>query len=85
MMVPGAPPGVEAKDPPGPVPADDKTSARINCVSHLLSMVPYHDVPVPVVDLPPVRSAKDAHHQVHRPPPRSQTEVPDHAARLLRR
>lgn len=34
------------------VPADDKKKARLNCISHLLSQVPYHDVSKPEVRLP---------------------------------
>jgi polyphosphate kinase len=35
------------------VNADDKKKARLNCIAHLLSRVPYHDM-VPVeIDLPP--------------------------------
>jgi polyphosphate kinase 2 (PPK2 family) len=26
------------------VEADDKRRARLNCIAHLLSMIPYHDV-----------------------------------------
>ncbi len=35
------------------VPADDKRRARLNCISHLLSQVPYEDVTRPSIDLPP--------------------------------
>ncbi|MBF5007674.1 polyphosphate kinase 2 [Diaphorobacter caeni] len=34
------------------VPADDKKKARLNCISHLLSQMPYQDVPHPEVVLP---------------------------------
>ncbi|WP_010517162.1 polyphosphate kinase 2 [Komagataeibacter oboediens] len=34
------------------VPADDKKKARLNCISHLLSQAPYHDVSKPEVRLP---------------------------------
>ena len=27
------------------VPGDDKRSARLNCISHLLSLIPYEEVP----------------------------------------
>ena len=33
------------------VHADDKRSARLNCISHLLSMIPYETIPF---ELPPV-------------------------------
>jgi polyphosphate kinase 2 len=35
------------------VPADDKRRARLNCIRHLLSQIPYEDVSRPPVDLPP--------------------------------
>ena len=35
------------------VPADDKRRARLNCIRHLLSQIPYQDVTRPSVDLPP--------------------------------
>jgi polyphosphate kinase len=34
------------------VPADDKRRARLNCISHLLSLIPYKDVPRVRVKLP---------------------------------
>ena len=34
------------------VEADDKTRARLNCIAHLLTQVPYGDVPKPSIDLP---------------------------------
>jgi len=34
------------------VQADDKKKARLNCISHLLSQIPYDDVPHPPVKLP---------------------------------
>ncbi|HEU5075709.1 MAG TPA: polyphosphate kinase 2, partial [Polyangiaceae bacterium] len=34
------------------IPAVDKKRARLNCIAHLLSQVPYVDVPVPEVELP---------------------------------
>ena len=63
------------------VESDDKRRARINMIAHLLSTVPYHDVPEPGLTLP------------HRPPSTGytrtdrdlQTFVPDHAATLLSR
>ncbi|MGK2928425.1 MAG: polyphosphate kinase 2 [Acidimicrobiales bacterium] len=55
------------------VDADDKRRARLNCISHLLSILPYEDVTsVPLV-LPP-RQADD----YVRPPMDDQTFVPDH-------
>ncbi|MDR0278872.1 MAG: polyphosphate kinase 2 [Paucimonas sp.] len=35
------------------VQADDKKKARLNCISHLLSQVPYEEVATPTVSLPP--------------------------------
>ena len=55
------------------VEADDKRRARINCISHLLSQIPYDDLtPEPVV-LPPRRD--DGAYV--RPPMNEQTFVPD--------
>ena len=34
------------------VNADEKRRARLNCISHLLSVIPYADVPFDVMDLP---------------------------------
>jgi len=55
------------------VEADDKRRARINCISHLLSVIPYEDLtPEPVV-LPPRRDEA----AYVRPPMSDQTFVPD--------
>ena len=35
------------------VPAVDKKKARLNCISHLLTQVPYAPVPHPQIELPP--------------------------------
>jgi polyphosphate kinase len=57
------------------VEADDKRRARLNCIRHLLSMVPYQDLtPEPIV-LPPRREGGYV-----RPPLSEQTFVPDHYA-----
>jgi polyphosphate kinase 2 (PPK2 family) len=53
------------------VDADDKRSARLNLVSHLLSLVPYERVEHPEVKLPPRQSRA-----YKRPPIDSQTWVP---------
>ena len=37
------------------VEADDKRRARLNCVAHILSMVPYEDATPPPLKLPPRR------------------------------
>jgi len=34
------------------VQAVDKKQARLNCIDHLLGLVPYHDIPHPCIDLP---------------------------------
>ncbi len=35
------------------VPADDKQTARLNCIHHLLSCIPYTDLPPAFTELPP--------------------------------
>jgi polyphosphate kinase len=42
------------------VPSDDKRRARLNCISHLLSLIPYHSTPREKVKLPK-RSSKGAY------------------------
>ena len=54
------------------VPSDDKKRARLNCISHLLSMIPYTDVKPDVPDLPPL----DDTGGYVRPPLHDQTFVP---------
>jgi polyphosphate kinase 2 len=54
------------------VDADDKRRARLNCMSHLLEMVPYEDRTPPPIDLPP-RGGDDGY---VRPPLADQTFVP---------
>lgn len=53
------------------VEADDKRRARLNCIRHLLSMVPYQDVTSDPLELPP-RQPDD----YVRPPLQDQTFVP---------
>jgi polyphosphate kinase 2 len=60
------------------VPADDKRRARINCIAHLLTRVPYEAEPVERLQLPP-RQPEEGY---LRPDPRVYTYVPDHAATL---
>ncbi len=55
------------------VEADDKKRARLNCISHLLSLVPYEDLTPPKLELPP---RQDAEGYV-RMPYAEQTFVPD--------
>jgi len=60
------------------VESDDKERARINMIAHLLSTIPYHDVPEPALKLP--RRPRSTGYV--RPPLDTQTFVPDHAASL---
>lgn len=54
------------------VPADDKKRARLNCISHLISLIPYEDLTPKPFKLPPLK------HSVAyvRPPVTDQTFVP---------
>jgi hypothetical protein len=40
------------------VNGDDKRRARLNCISHLLSMIPYEEIPFEVMELPKRQKAK---------------------------
>ncbi|GAB2688503.1 polyphosphate kinase 2 [Thalassiella azotivora] len=60
------------------VESDDKRRARINMIAHLLSTVPYEQVPPPSLTLPD-RPAPTGY---VRPPRDTQRYVPDHAATL---
>lgn len=55
------------------VPADDKRRARLNCINHLLSLIPYKDLTPKPLKLPPLK------HDVAyvRPPVSEQTFVPE--------
>ena len=55
------------------VNADDKESARLNAVHHLLSMIPYKDLTPEPVKLPPRRNRRE----YERPPITDQTFVPE--------
>ena len=55
------------------VEADDKKKARLNCISHLLSMIPYKDLTPDPVELPPRQDEKG----YVRPPLSEQTFVPE--------
>ena len=55
------------------VEADDKRRARLNCIAHLLSMIPYEDVPREDIILPPLEREK----AYVRPPMSEQTFVPE--------
>jgi hypothetical protein len=52
--------------------ADDKRRARLNCIAHLLSQVPYKEIKRPKIQLPPRQ--KDRGYV--RPPITDQTFVP---------
>jgi polyphosphate kinase len=54
------------------IPADDKRRARLNCIAHLLSCVPYEDVMPDPPELPP----RDHSHVYERPPLEEQNFVP---------
>ena len=54
------------------VDADTKKKARINCISHLLSQIPYQDIDYPKIELPEVN--KEGYIRV---PEENQTFVPD--------
>ena len=60
------------------VESEDKRSARINMITHLLSTIPYHEVQRPPLELPPRPPSRG----YERPPRDQQTRVPDHADRL---
>jgi polyphosphate kinase 2 len=40
------------------VPSDDKKRARLNCISHILSRIPYEEIPYKPPKLPPRQKAK---------------------------
>jgi len=47
------------------VPADDKKKARLNCIHHLLSQMPYHEIERPLIELPErIRHEDYRRHQV---------------------
>ena len=54
------------------VPSDDKRRARLNCIAHLLGMIPYQDVKPKVPELPPLHDEGG----YVRPPLHEQTFVP---------
>ncbi len=55
------------------VPADDKKRARLNCIDHFLSLIPYKDLTAKTIKLPPLK------HDVAyvRPPITEQNFVPE--------
>jgi polyphosphate kinase 2 len=62
------------------VESDIKKHARLNMIAHLLSSIPYAEVPSPDVELPR-RLTETSDYQ--RPPREQYTYVPDHASTLL--
>lgn len=54
------------------VEADDKRRARLNCIHHLLSMIPYKEIKYKKINLPPI--SKEGY---VRPPITDQTFVPE--------
>jgi polyphosphate kinase len=61
------------------VESDIKKHARLNMMAHLLSTIPYGDVPSQKITLPPRPESKG----YVRPPREESTYVPDHAVSLL--
>jgi polyphosphate kinase len=61
------------------VPADDKRRARLNCMAHLLSQVPYVPKKLERLELPERQSDEG----YVRPSPDIYTYVPDHSATIL--
>ena len=62
------------------VPADDKRRARINCMAHLLTRIPYAPRKLERIELP----NRQVDEGYVRPPREIYTYVPDHAAAVLR-
>jgi polyphosphate kinase 2 len=56
------------------VEADDKRRARLNCIAHILSMVPYEDATPPPLKLPPRKPSDESY---VRPPKADQNIVAD--------
>ena len=56
------------------VEADDKRRARLNCIRHILSKVPYEDMTPKAIKLPPRKSGGN----YQRPPLNEQFFVPNH-------
>lgn len=54
------------------VDADDKRKARLNCIHHLLSMIPYEEIKYKKIKLPPINNEGYV-----RPPITDQTFVPE--------
>jgi polyphosphate kinase 2 len=54
------------------VEADDKKRARLNCITHFLSLIPYKEIPYKKIDIPHRQDTAD----YIRPPKDTQTYVP---------
>src|SRR5215216_5925343 len=61
------------------VEADDKPRARLNCIAHLLSMIPYEERDVDEIKIP----ARQSDEGYVRPARETYTYVPDHVRSLL--
>jgi polyphosphate kinase 2 (PPK2 family) len=61
------------------VEADDKLRARVNCIAHLVSQVPYRERPRTKLKL----GSRPAQGDYQRPPREGLRFVPDHAAQVL--
>jgi polyphosphate kinase 2 len=61
------------------IEGDDKLKARVNCLAHLVSVVPYQDLPAPKFKL----GARPEAVEYPRPPRKQFHYVPDRAAALL--
>jgi polyphosphate kinase len=55
------------------VDADQKRRARLNCISHLLSLIPYESLNLPALVLPPRRDSEE----YIRPPKDAQNFIPE--------
>ncbi|MBN1116533.1 MAG: polyphosphate kinase 2 [Bacteroidales bacterium] len=55
------------------VPADNKKLARLNCIHHLLSLIPYNELPIEKLKLPPRQDSQG----YIRPPFTDQTFIPE--------
>jgi polyphosphate kinase len=62
------------------VESDIKKHARLNMINHLLSTIPYEEVPAPDVKLPQRLTSTNNY---ERPPRELSTYVPDYAANLI--
>jgi polyphosphate kinase len=61
------------------VEADVKKKARLNCIAHLLSQIPWEPKPLPEIDIPD-RQVDEGY---VRPPQELSNHVPDHAQAIL--